>query len=946
MRLRIGLLWVMECWLVLVMALSAQTQVTIETTNGGPQLMVNGEITPPRMFWGSQGSGKIAIGADWVDTSYEFTPSFAANATFHFRFGKTAGEIWLADFRIIDAESGVEVFPSGSFSTEEGFSGSWNIYPPDESNTVGEVEVIDSSLHVTLTNPPAGSPWPDFHFWSDLTQLPAYKRYRCCFRIRGVPDREVFPAVYHVDGGWTWVGGPPSPFNEEIKLARDAKVNFITFGAPNCWLAPEKDTNWVSLDYLCQQIIAINPQVLLIPRIGLDAPSWWTIKHPEALMVYEDGSYGTKASVSDRQYRAEAAAHLERLCRHLVETFPKNMAGIHPCGQNTGEWFYEGAWGTKLSGYDPATLDAWQAWPRGTSAIPSPAARRSGTQRALLDPVVDRKVIDFNSFLQEEMGDFIATLAAAARRGLGEQKLVLFFYGYHYEFGTVWNSPAASGHYALSRLLKSPDIDILCGPLSYFDRHWLGSGPVMSSAESIAAAGKLWFNEDDTRTYLNTNLEDHARYGGLADLSQTQSVLRRNQGQAALRGLGSWWMDHGAGTGGGWFLDPEIWKVMDQLYPLDQDMLLRKEPFNPEIAAIIDESSVLHLAGGSTVIGRGLLYESRAALGRCGAAYGQYMLEDVLAGNVSAKLQIFLAAWALTPEQRQQLVSSRAFGTTRVWCYAPGYILPEGCNVANMREITGFSHYALEITSARVTPTAVGMAMGIDSAWGPSQSVRPLFAAEADSGEILAVYSNGAPAVTLRRSDQGLDVFVGVPQLTPTLIRVLSRQAGVQLVADDDAVICAAENYLSVHALKDGPLTLKFGNENLVTDALDGSPVGDGPEFDINITAGDTRLFTWVEKLAVATNSSGASTANFLFQNIPNPFNPLTRIYFSLSRREHVTLTLFDVNGRKIAVLLNKELVPGEHSIDFNAAELSTGLYFYQIRTSSLIQTRKMLLIK
>ena len=44
------------------------------------------------------------------------------------------------------------------------------------------------------------------------------------------------------------------------------------------------------------------------------------------------------------------------------EAFPDHFAGIHPCGQNTGEWFYEGSWERPLSGYDPATREAFRAW--------------------------------------------------------------------------------------------------------------------------------------------------------------------------------------------------------------------------------------------------------------------------------------------------------------------------------------------------------------------------------------------------------------------------------------------------------------------------------------------------------------------------------------------------------------------------------------------------------
>ena len=80
-----------------------------------------------------------------------------------------------------------------------------------------------------------------------------------------------------------------------------------------------------------------------------------------------------------------------------------------------------------------------------------------------------------------------------------------------------------------------------------------------------------------------------------------------------------------------------------------------------------------HLTGGSSVLARPLVYEARAALGRSGAPYGQYLLGDVVAGRVPARLQFLLAAWSLTAADRDGLRAQRRPGTTRVWCYAPGY---------------------------------------------------------------------------------------------------------------------------------------------------------------------------------------------------------------------------------------------------------------------------------
>jgi hypothetical protein len=83
-----------------------------------------------------------------------------------------------------------------------------------------------------------------------------------------------------------------------------------------------------------------------------------------------------------------------------------------------------------------------------------------------------------------------------------------------------------------------------------------------------------------------------------------------------------------------------------------------------------------------------------------------------------------------------------------------------------------------------------------------------------------------------------------------------------------------------------------------------------------------------------------------LYQNFPNPFNPSTRIKFSVVKSSIVSIEVFDVTGRRISTLVNNRFQPGTYEIDFNAAGLSSGVYFYRLRAGDFIQSKKMVLIK
>jgi hypothetical protein len=83
-----------------------------------------------------------------------------------------------------------------------------------------------------------------------------------------------------------------------------------------------------------------------------------------------------------------------------------------------------------------------------------------------------------------------------------------------------------------------------------------------------------------------------------------------------------------------------------------------------------------------------------------------------------------------------------------------------------------------------------------------------------------------------------------------------------------------------------------------------------------------------------------------LQQNYPNPFNPSTTISFSIPTSEFVTLKVYDVLGREIATLVNENLSAGSYSYNFDASNLTSGVYFYKLQAGKYSETKKMLLSK
>lgn len=95
------------------------------------------------------------------------------------------------------------------------------------------------------------------------------------------------------------------------------------------------------------------------------------------------------------------------------------------------------------------------------------------------------------------------------------------------------------------------------------------------------------------------------------------------------------------------------------------------------------------------------------------------------------------------------------------------------------------------------------------------------------------------------------------------------------------------------------------------------------------------------------TFTEGELVKNYaLFHNYPNPFNPVTNIKFDIPKKSNVKISIFDVLGKEISVLVNEELSPGTFEVNWDASNFPSGVYFYKIETGDYSESKKMVLIK
>lgn len=109
--------------------------------------------------------------------------------------------------------------------------------------------------------------------------------------------------------------------------------------------------------------------------------------------------------------------------------------------------------------------------------------------------------------------------------------------------------------------------------------------------------------------------------------------------------------------------------------------------------------------------------------------------------------------------------------------------------------------------------------------------------------------------------------------------------------------------------------------------------------------------FEVIDPIGIQQISSEVPTDFNLYQNYPNPFNPSTKIKFDIPPNSglalaKVKLTVFDINGREIAVLADSDLQPGKYELEWNAGSLPSGVYFTKLSYGDLMKTLKMILTK
>lgn len=858
-----------------------KTSYNIETINGAPVMTINGKSSRPRVVWVTNDRPSQTLSLQhkhlrrtlgkYVPIRFQFSPEKDfTDALIDVKIGNRKGDFYVADVAIID-ENGKEPKRIKGYDFDKIGVESAKIVCSEpervETKIVADKKLGRKVLHVCLAEKVG-----NLAIRLDGLKLEKGKKYSAYINAKAEVARPLQIQASDKSGDKIYIAPDVKTATDQITLAAAAGVNFVSFGVDNFWAAKGEEPNYEDIAETFAFLVKLNPNIRIIPRLLMypDRAFYidWKNKHPDDFMQNSDGKKTGFVSVASPVYREEGKETLRKYIGFCEKNFKNNMAGYHPGGGNSHEWFYGDSWARPLSGYDTSTVNEWRkwlkkkygdvgnlnnAWKNKTLAsfteaqVPAPEERE--IDNALLNPQTSQNVIDFNCFLQDCMADTVLGFAKAAKETAGKDRLILIFYGYGFEFCSLRNGAAFSGHYALNRVVKSPYIDILAGPISYQDRYFGQVKSTMGATETISNAGKMWFDEDDTRTYL-TPVNDPFYIGKKKDKTRRQitqansiQVCRRNLAQEVLRNNGCWWMDL---KNQNWYNDPVLWQQMSLFDKIENRWLKNPAPYRPEVRLIISEKSMMYAggAGNSYLTTSPSIYWIREKMNRTGTPFGQYLFRDVLKRGEPAKLNVFLATYAMTAKQRKKLVEITS-GSSNMWVWAPAYVdLTKGeFSTDAVREATGFEVREIAGTKALVRPTEAGRKIGLPELFGTEKPLNALLSpVPRESDTILATFPDGSPAITTRIVDGKAQMFCATPDIQIPLLKHMGKLANVHVYTDQPAGVYANGNLVSLTATEDGEYTVDFGTDKPIFDAYTDARLGTGPTLKFNLKEGDNRL--------------------------------------------------------------------------------------------------------
>ncbi|MDP0496342.1 MAG: beta-galactosidase [Verrucomicrobiota bacterium JB024] len=663
----------------------------------------------------------------------------------------------------------------------------------------------------------------------------------------GIPMLEINGVTY--PGNFGYVGWSWHPSRQGVKdfAMTGRHIYEIVFQPWSIFKDGQLDPNLFEykMNQMVASIVGRDPQALIMVRWWMYVPKDWQQFHPDEVVVYDDGSKNLRmpagldnqASYCSPLWRDQFTTIVREGVRRLIKSpYADRIFALRVGYGNCGEWNGFGYQGRKFGDFSIHGREAYVKWlqekytdiERLNAAwnsdlqdwseveVPGTAERMEVDFGVMRDPAVAGNYSDYYRFWSDYTVSLIEYFGRIVKEESSGKLLYSTFYGYflHHLTASPYHS-LDSGHYAMTRLLRSPVIDMIGSPHNYLDREKNISQGI--ALDSVKAHGKLFIVEDDMTTHESTDWP-HRKDVFASTPEDSIAWHWRNYSRILTWGVAGYWYDFSRD----WFTSPELIEMARRIQDVNDFARTVPNDSVAQVAVMLDEPSIFDLSLDSANYGKSLYKTVAYQLDQAGAPWDCFLTSDIDRVVAQDRYRVLIFMNQLR-QSRQVQVALQNFKGAVVWVYGAGAISERG--LSEVSEWIGMRiRYEPDSSAYHLMTDGTPIAEPEDT------PVTPLAVIDDDQATILARHATGEPGFGYKPRIGGGDTyFTGIPWLNSWMLAPVYERAGVYHYIKSGRVnLYASKSFLGLwsHSLS-GPVTISLPEvAEVVVDLWTGEVIG------------------------------------------------------------------------------------------------------------------------